>query len=198
MREASGGARTTRTPAAKSDSRSQGTAKAGRSSPRSEAPTARRRDTAPESRNAAHLSSSISPQPPIFIARFPKRRRYRFVEPLSFMAHDMQSIGKRLAIGLLAQSRICFRFIHRPSLEILEPCFNVPARHGDDHRIARLSPFDSILPTLLLQLRMPVSGRTTIRVDDDDQECLPAPSDLLELPREARADPLLSGSPSIG
>ena len=74
------------------------------------------------------------------------------------MAHDMQSIGKRFAVDLLSQSRVCFRFIHRLPLEIFEPCFNVPAWHGDDHRIATPSPFDSFLPALLIQLRMSVSG----------------------------------------
>ena len=110
----------------------------------------------------------------------------------------MESIGKRFTVAFRAQSRVIDRFIHWSPTKILEPCFDVPARNGDDHRIFRLSRLDSITPALLLQLRVPVSGCTGISVNDDDQSRPLPPPDPLELLREARANPLLSRLPSIG
>ena len=85
------------------------------------------------------------------------------------MAHIIQSIGKQFTVAFPAQSRVIDRFVHWLPTEILEPCFNVPTRNGDDHWIFRLSRLDSIRPTLLLHLDVPVSGWSGIRVYDDDQ-----------------------------
>ena len=70
----------------------------------------------------------------------------------------MESIRKRFTVAFPAQSRVINRFVNWFPTEILEPCFNVPARNGDDHSIFRLSRLDSIPPALLLQLRVPLSG----------------------------------------
>ena len=114
------------------------------------------------------------------------------------MAHIMQSIGERFTISLPAQSRVTDRFVHRLPTEILEPCFNAPARNDDNYRIVIRSPLDSSPATLPVQLRVPVSGRTDIRVNDDDQQRPLPPPDSPEFLRKASTNPLLSRLPSVG
>ena len=144
------------------------------------------------------MMSTELPQLSILVAHFPQRRGRRFIKSLLFMAHTMQPISKQLTVALPAQSRVFDRLVHRLPTEISEPCFDAPARNRDNHRIFRLSPLDSNLAALLLQLRVPVSGRTDICVNDDDQQRPLPPPDSLELLRKASSNPLLSRLPSIG
>ena len=143
-------------------------------------------------------SGSSAAEPSIFLAGFDQRRRRAFVQSLCLVAHPIQVPGKRVAVTLASQTRVCRLFIDPVSAQPGQPRFNVPARDDDDHGIFGGSPRYALSRALPIQLGAPVFGRVVVRIDDDDKKrFLPCPN-RPQLPGIPLSNPLIARLCSMG